>query len=209
MKPINNYNKIVSKTSKLVKNYMNDLNDVSHDFIHICLVLKFALLIAKKEGIIDKRDLFHIKMGALLHDIGDSKYTKDNQAIIINSFLDKNISGINKYDKNEIIRISSNISLSKDNYNVCTKKINKKDLKLFIVQDADRINSLGAIGIMRYVSYNIKNSKSPSFKEIISNMENRTKKLMTKIRTKSGREIANNQVILVNLFINNYKLFIR
>lgn len=209
MKPNYNYNKIVSKTSKLVENYMNDLNDVSHDFIHICLVLKFAILIAKREGIISKRDLFHIKMGALLHDIGDSKYTKDNQAIIINSFLDKNVSGINKYDKNEIIRISSNISLSKDNNDNCYTKINKKDLKLFIVQDADRINSLGSIGIMRYVSYNIKNSKNPSFKEIINNMENRTQRLMKKIRTNSGKKIANKQVILINKFINNYKLFIR
>ena len=116
MKPNNNYNNIIIKTTKAVENYMNDLNDVSHDFIHICLVLKFAVMIAKKEGIINQRELFHIKMGALLHDIGDSKYTKDNQAIIINSFINKNISGINRYDKKEIIRISSNISLSKDNY---------------------------------------------------------------------------------------------
>jgi len=208
MKPNNNYNNIIIKTTKAVENYMNDLNDVSHDFIHICLVLKFAVMIAKKEGIINQRELFHIKMGALLHDIGDSKYTKDNQAIIINSFINKNISGINRYDKKEIIRISSNISLSKDNY-CYDKKINKKDLKLFIVQDADRINSLGSIGIMRYVSYNIKNSKSPSFNEIINNMENRTKRLMSKIRTKSGQQIAKKQVSLIYKFINNYKSFIR
>jgi len=208
MKLNNNYNKIVNKTSKVVENYMNDLNDVSHDFIHICLVLKFALMIARKEGIINQRDLFHIKMGVLLHDIGDSKYTKDNQAIIINSFLNKNVSGINRYDKEEIIRISSNISLSKDNINY-NKRYNKKDLKLFIVQDADRINSLGSIGIMRYVSYNIRNSKNPSFDEIINNMENRTKRLMTKIRTTSGKAIANKQVSLINKFIRNYKTFIK
>ena len=35
----------------------------------------------------------------------------------------------------------------------------KRNLKLFIIQDADRINSLGAIGIMRYISYNINSKK--------------------------------------------------
>ena len=137
MKPNNNYNNIIIKTTKAVENYMNDLNDVSHDFIHICLVLKFAVMIAKKEGIINQRELFHIKMGALLHDIGDSKYTKDNQAIIINSFINKNISGINRYDKKEIIRISSNISLSKDNYCYDNEEPKIGEIRLALLMESD------------------------------------------------------------------------
>ena len=131
------YLSIINKTRKFVKNYMNNLNDISHDYNHINLVVKLARQIAKKEGIKKERDFFHIVMGALLHDIGDSKYTTMKQVTVINNYL-KTCKKLNSYDKREIIKISSNVSLSKDKNN----NYDKKKLKLYIVQDADRINSL-------------------------------------------------------------------
>ncbi len=200
----NNYNQILNITHEFVKSYMNDLNDISHDYNHIQLVIKMSLEIAFKEGIKNDKDLFHIEMGALLHDVGDSKYTKGKiQSDIINNFL-KTIKILNINDRKEIIRISSNISLSKDNsYNKF-----KNDLKLNIVQDADRINSLGAIGIMRYISYNIKNSKEPSFNATINNMRERTNKIMNFIRTKTGKKIANKHVKIIKCFIKDYEFMI-
>jgi uncharacterized protein len=180
---------------------MNDLNDISHDYNHILLVIKIALDIANKEGITNPNDLFHIEMGSLLHDIGDSKYTNGEiQAVIIDNFL-KKMKGLHIQDKKEIIYISSNISLSKD---IDVEKFNNQ-LKLNIVQDADRINSLGAIGIMRYLSYNIKKAKEPSFETTIENMKTRTKKVMKFIRTKSGKLIAKKHVKIINDFIKNYE----
>ena len=171
--PSSNYKNIITQTQKYVKKYMNSYNDISHDYIHIQEVVKLALIIAKKEGIKNKRDIFHIKMGALLHDIADSKYVKNiSQYTIINSFL-SSIKKLNKIDKKEILKISTNTSLSKDNNNT----FYKNKLKLYIVQDADRINSLGSIGIMRYISYNIKNKPKPCFTEIINTMEKRTNKI--------------------------------
>jgi hypothetical protein len=82
-----------------------------------------------------------------------------------------------------------------------------RNRKLDVVKDADRINSLGAIGIMRYVSYNIINNERPSFKEIIGNIRRRTRKIMRHLRTKSGREIARKHQNLVSLFLNNYRDF--
>lgn len=196
------YNRILKKTREYVKNYMNDLNDISHDYNHILLVIKIALDIANKEGITNPNDLFHIEMGSLLHDIGDSKYTNGEiQAVIIDNFL-KKMKGLHIQDKKEIIYISSNISLSKD---IDVEKFNNQ-LKLNIVQDADRINSLGAIGIMRYLSYNIKKAKEPSFETTIENMKTRTKKVMKFIRTKSGKLIAKKHVKIINDFIKNYEL---
>jgi uncharacterized protein len=195
------YNRILKKTHEYVKNYMNDLNDISHDYNHILLVIKIALDIANKEGITNPNDLFHIEMGSLLHDIGDSKYTNGEiQAVIIDNFL-KKMKGLHIQDKKEIIYISSNISLSKD---IDVEKFNNQ-LKLNIVQDADRINSLGAIGIMRYLSYNIKKAKEPSFETTIENMKTRTKKVMKFIRTKSGKLIAKKHVKIINDFIKNYE----
>ena len=110
----------------------------------------------------------------------------------------KKMKGLYIKDRKEIVRISSNISLSKD----ISLETFKDDLKLNIVQDADRINSLGAIGIMRYISYNIKNAKEPSFKTTIENMRIRTNKIMRFIRTKSGKIIAKKHVKIINDFIN-------
>jgi len=155
------YKTIINKTKVFIENYMNSLNDISHDFNHIKLVVNLALKIAKKEGLTKQRDIFHITMGSLLHDYGDSKYSNESQEVMIKDYL-KQFKKLKIYDKNEITRLASNISLSKDNLNNFNHSYHnynkhKRQLKLFIIQDADRINSLGAIGIMRYITFNINN----------------------------------------------------
>jgi len=190
---------------------MNNLNDISHDYNHVILVTNLAIKIAKKEGIYKQRDLFHIIMGALLHDYGDSKYSNELQEKLIKDYLQR-FKYLKRYDKSEIIRLASNISLSKEIINKDNKdnfKINKKQLKLFIIQDADRINSLGAIGIMRYITYNINSKKESSFNDIIINIKNRTSKIKKFIKTNTGFKIAssNNNFKLINDFILNYNNF--
>ena len=210
------YKTIINKTKEFIKNYMNSLNDISHDFNHINLVVNLALKIAKKEGLTKQRDMFHITMGSLLHDYGDSKYSNESQEIMIKDYL-KQFKNLKIYDKNEITRLASHISLSKDNnhnYNNHNKHNNhnhKRQLKLFIIQDADRINSLGAIGIMRYITFNVNNCKKPSFDEIVKNMNNRTMKIKKFIRTKTGMQISNsnNNFKLIKDFIKNYENFIK
>ena len=198
------YISIISKTKIFIKDYMTSLNDISHDYNHIILVVKLAIKIAKKEGFYKQRDLFHIIMGALLHDYGDSKYSNESQSKLIKDYL-KRFKLLKAYDKNEIIRLASNISLSKDiNHN--NDNNHKRQLKLYIIQDADRINSLGAIGIMRYISFNLNNKKEPSFDEIIRNMNSRTIKIKKFIKTKTGNKIANSDgnFKLIDDFIKNY-----
>lgn len=207
------YKTIINKTKVFIENYMNSLNDISHDFNHINLVINLALKIAKKEGLTKQRDLFHIIMGSLLHDYCDSKYSNQSQEIMIKNYL-KQFKKLKIYDKNEITRLASHISLSKDNFNNYNNYNNlnnhKRQLKLFIIQDADRINSLGAIGIMRYITFNVKNYKKPSFDEIVNNMNNRTIKIKKFIRTKTGLLIANsnNNFKLIEDFIENYEKFV-
>jgi len=200
------YKDIIYKTEIYVKNYMESLNDISHDYNHIILVVKLANKLAKMEGIHKYRDLFHITMGALLHDVSDSKYSNEIQSIVIRKYL-KRFKDLKTYDKIEIIRLASNISLSKDNDN--NRRMTKRNKKLFIIQDADRINSLGAIGVMRYISYNINNSHKPSFDEIISNMKKRTLKIQMYIKTTSGKKMAIKHLKFIYKFINNYEEFLK
>jgi len=189
---------ILKETRKFVKEYMNNLEDISHDYNHIKLVVKYASKIAKKEGIRNSRDLFQIRMGALLHDIGDHKYSNESQKKVLSRFLNR-FERLGKMDKREIIKIASNVSLSLED--------GRKNKKLDVVKDADRINSLGAIGIMRYISYNIINSPSPSFNEIVKNMRQRTKKIMRHLKTQTGKELSKKHLHLISLFLNNYKGF--
>jgi uncharacterized protein len=201
------YKDIIHKTEIFVREYMNNLHDISHDYNHISLVVKLALKLAKLEGIYKQRDLFHIIMGALLHDVGDSKYSNEKQSSIIQRYL-KKFRYLRTYDKIEIVRLASNVSLSKerDNFN---RKFTKRNLKLFIIQDADRINSLGAIGVMRYISFNIINSDKPSFDEIITNMKKRTIKIKRYLKTSAGSRIANKHMKFIFDFIDNYQEFLK
>lgn len=201
------YKDIIHKTEIFVREYMNNLHDISHDYNHISLVVKLALKLAKLEGIYKQRDLFHIIMGALLHDVGDSKYSNEKQSSIIQRFL-KRFRYLRTYDKIEIVRLASNVSLSKETDDV-NQKITKRNLKLFIIQDADRINSLGAIGVMRYISFNILNHKEPSFDEIIGNMKKRTIKINRCLKTTTGSKIADKHIKFIFDFIDNYDGFLK
>jgi len=200
------YKDIIHKTEIFVKDYMDNLNDISHDYNHIILVVKLAKKLANLEGIYKTRDLFHIIMGALLHDVGDSKYSNEKQSSVIQRYLVR-FKHLKPYDKSEIVRLASNISLSKDNNDNLNCRITKRNLKLFIIQDADRINSLGAIGAMRYISFNVINNKEPSFDEIIANMEKRTMKIKRCLKTSSGNRIASKNLKFIFTFIDNYKEF--
>lgn len=146
-------------------------------------------------------------MGALLHDVGDSKYSNEKQSTIINKYL-KRYRCLRTYDKSEIIRLASNTSLSKETDDL-NRKFTKRNIKLFIIQDADRINSLGAVGVMRYVSFNIINHDQPSFDEIIRNMKKRTLKIQRYLKTASGTKIAYKHLKFIFDFIDNYKGFLK
>jgi len=196
-------NNIIRKTRLFIKKYMNNLKDISHDYSHINYVVNFALKIAKKEGIKNKKELFYIKMASLLHDYEDSKYSNNSQSFMINEYL-KKYKELTSYDRLEIVKIASNVSLSKEDEN---EIYDEKEIKSYIVRDADRINSLGSIGIMRYISYNMNNNKNPSFKEIITNMKKRTLKIKKYIRTTTGKKIAKEHIILIDKFIKNYDKF--
>lgn len=202
----NNYCNILNITRLFVINHMKSY-DLSHDFNHIDRVVKLSKIIFNKENINNYNynnnysDAFQIEMSALLHDIGDNKYIDNNtcQTNIIKNYLDS-INSIDPNDKNEILRISTNISLSKDK-----DDLSNSDFKLNIVRDADRIDSLGSIGIMRYISYNLIKINNHNFDSIVNNIDERTQRLIKMIRTDTGKKIANKQVKIIKDFVYNYR----
>ena len=190
-------NKIIEDTEYYVNKYMTNY-DISHDFNHILRVKELATTIAIKENI-DKDDIFIIQLGALMHDIADHKYCTEifTQENIIRSFYE-NILEKNIID--EVVKIACNTSLSKE-YNNDNPIICKK---LYCVQDADRIDSLGAIGISRYFAYGIIKNTS-NIDSIIKNLEYRTNILMKYIKTDYGNLEAEKKYAIIRLFIEDYK----
>ncbi len=116
-----------------------------HDVWHILRVRNNALIIQQHEG----GNRFIIEMAALLHDIADAKFYNGDiniGAIKAEEYL--NNFDINKDEKIEIINIVKNIS-----FKGVAKKNDILSLEGQIVQDADRLDAIGAIGIARVFAY--------------------------------------------------------
>ena len=192
--------KIIKETIGFVKDFMKDY-DESHNFAHVIRVKDQATLIAISEELsID--DIFEVQLGALTHDINDHKYNQNifaQEEILKDFFKDKLTDEILR----NVIKIACNVSLSKETAlktnNIC---INCK--KLDCVRDADRIDSLGSIGITRYFTYGIKKNNS-TIEEIINNLEMRTNILIKHIKTNLGKKIAEKKINLINSFIEDYR----
>jgi len=137
-------NNIIESTIEYVKKTLKNAEG-GHDWWHIYRVWMNAKKIAETEDV----DKLIVELGALLHDIADSKFNDGDESIgpkkAREFLLSLNVS-------NEIIthveNIISNISFKGGN------ELQKfKSLELDVIQDADRLDAIGAIGIGRAFSY--------------------------------------------------------
>ncbi len=135
---------LILNTIAFVKEELKDAEG-GHDWFHIERVYKNALLISAYEEVNEEV----VALGALLHDIADSKFHNGDETIgplKAREFLhDEDISEENK---EHIINIIENISFKGGN-----KKVVFTSPELDVVQDADRLDALGAIGIARTFHY--------------------------------------------------------
>ena len=116
-----------------------------HDWFHIERVYKNALLIAKEEDV----NLLVVSLGALLHDIADSKFHNGDETVgplKAKNFLEAE--GVSNAVIAHVINIIENISFKGGNTQQTFHSI-----ELDVVQDADRLDALGAIGIARTFNY--------------------------------------------------------
>lgn len=135
----------IDKTVTFVKETLKDAEG-GHDWFHTQRVYKNALLISEKEEV----DIFVVQLGALLHDIADSKFNNGDETIgpkLAQEFL-SSIQVENDVVEH-VIKIIENISY---NSSLDPSKTFKSP-ELDVIQDADRLDALGAIGIARTFNY--------------------------------------------------------
>ncbi|MBR9913437.1 MAG: HD domain-containing protein [Algicola sp.] len=151
-------NQQIEATKTFVQNTLKDAEG-GHDWFHIQRVYHNALLISKRESV----NTFVVSLGALLHDIADSKFHNGDETLgpqMARTFLFQ--LNIDSKVIEHVVHIIENISFKGGN-----EKQQFRSPELDVVQDADRLDALGAIGIARTFNYGgYKNRKlfDPSIK---------------------------------------------
>jgi len=135
---------IIQKTIDFVKETLADAEG-GHDWWHIYRVWNLSKQIAKTENV----DLFVVELGALLHDIADSKFHNGDE--IVGPLKAREFLNSLNVEEKIIIHIENIIS------NISFKGGNQaqkfKSPELDVIQDADRLDAMGAIGIARTFNY--------------------------------------------------------
>jgi uncharacterized protein len=135
---------IIDETAAFVKQTLTEAEG-GHDWWHILRVWNNAKLIAAGEA----ADLFVIELAALLHDIADAKF-HDGDEEIGPETAGKWLRNVNVDEEvvNHVQQILRHMS-----FKASFGKVTFTSAEMRIVQDADRLDAIGAIGIARAFSY--------------------------------------------------------
>ncbi|UPR03901.1 putative phosphohydrolase [Chloropicon primus] len=141
---------VVDLTSTFVKDlFQAESFDGSHDWHHILRVRKNVVDIARHEGLTERQALV-VEVIALLHDVADTKYAghEDRQAQL-DKFIDDKVKGglLMEKEKELIHFVIRNMSFKDESKGSCEGY--ELPLELKVVQDADRLDAIGAVGIAR------------------------------------------------------------
>ncbi|WP_053989999.1 HD domain-containing protein [Mangrovimonas sp. TPBH4] len=139
-----NTEQIIANTKTFVQEQLTKAEG-GHDWFHILRVYNNAVHLGKNENV----DLFTVQLGALLHDIADSKFHNGDETLgpkVAREFL------LNQDVESDVIEHVANI-ISHISFKGGNEAQVFKSPELDVVQDADRLDAIGAIGIARCFNY--------------------------------------------------------
>jgi len=205
---------IIEVTKAFVKSELLDAEG-GHDWFHVERVYKNTLLIAKHESV----DITVVSLAALLHDIADPKFYNGDETIgprVASKFLLTH--NVDSEIIAHVIQIIENMSF-KNSFDLNLAFTSKE---LEVVQDADRLDAIGAIGIARCFNYggfkdralynpeiapNLKMTKA-EYKEAkaptINHFYEKLLLLKDKMNTKTGRRIASDRHQYMEGFLKQF-----
>jgi uncharacterized protein len=199
-----NRNDQILMTEEFVRQNMTGY-DSGHDWWHIVRVRKLASFINDTEKLADS---FTVDITVLLHDTADSKFAGGNMEqgySLISEFMDHcEMSEI----KDQVINVIKNVSFSSKN-----KSGNSGDPLLSVIQDADRLDAIGAIGIARAFNYGgfrnnpiyIPGEESGNHgKSTIGHFYDKLLKLKDMMNTPTGRTLAEERHKILENFLEQF-----
>lgn len=194
-----NQEEIIQITAAYIKEKFSGESS-GHDWWHIYRVWQNALHLAKSE----KADLFVVQLGALLHDIADWKFSDGDEkagARVAAEYLQK--LSVPQFIVEKVCEVINEVSFKGAGVTTATS-----NLESAIVQDADRLDAIGAIGIARAFAYGgykgreiynpeipaaphhnfdaYKNNSSPS----VNHFYEKLLLLQDRMQTKTGKKLA-------------------
>jgi uncharacterized protein len=193
-------NEIIATIGEFVRANIGS-HDGGHDWWHVNRVRNLALYICSIEG---KGDLLTVEISALLHDIGDKKFRKqgeDDHLVRISHLLES--LHLERQLIEEVIFINSNISFSKGERPAVVSH------EFMAVQDADRIDAIGAIGVARAFNYGgYKNNTLYDPEGIqpstVAHFYDKLLKLKDLMNTDAGRKLAEERHNYLESFLREF-----
>ena len=131
---------LINNTEEYVRNTLKD-SESGHNWFHIERVWKNARLISKTENV----NMLVVQLAALLHDIADAKFYNGDETIgpkMARKFLEEQ--KVDEQTIDHVVKIMENMSF-RSGYD----QPGFTSPELQVVQDADRLDAIGAIGIAR------------------------------------------------------------
>jgi len=212
---VKNEKEIIDLTVDFVKKTLQNAEG-GHDWWHIERVWKNAITIAQSENV----ELIVVTLAALLHDIADAKFHNGDEEIgptRATQFLQS------IHVEDDIImhveKIIRNISFKGGNFTTTFKSP-----ELAVVQDADRLDALGAIGIARAFNYGgfknrelynpaiapdlemTKESYKKSSAPTINHFYEKLLLLKNKMNTQTGKKMAEQRHLFMQAFLDQFYL---
>lgn len=204
---------IINLTEEFVKLHLDDAEG-GHDWWHIYRVWKLSKSIAKVEAV----DLFVVELAALLHDIADPKFHDGDEEIgprLAEKFLQEQ--NVDQSTTGHVINIIRNMSFKNS-----LGEVNFQSPEMFVVQDADRLDAIGAVGIARAFNFGgfknrpiynpeikpqIKMSKEEYKKSLSPTINHFYEKLLLlkdKMNTPAGKQLAKERHQYMEGFLDRF-----
>lgn len=188
--------KLLERVTAYVMEHMSHY-DASHDFSHIRRVRALAHHIAASSPPPPDSPPYNIEyitLAALLHDIGDRKYLRegDDPSTMVQKLLLK--LGASPETAEAVQKIATHVSYTSEMKDpAVVLKVIKEYPELAVVQDADRIDAIGAVGIGRVFAFGAVNEEripEQGLQGAVDHFEFKLEKLAEMMKTVGGREMA-------------------
>lgn len=175
--------------------YVNELfkgNAGGHDAEHTMRVYRNTLLIAESEPECNKRIA---ALAALLHDADDHKLFKTEDLANARSFLRENL--VSDTEEEKICEAIRSVSFSRN------KDRRPDTVEGQVVQDADRLDAMGAVGVARTFAYGGEHGRP--IRESIQHFYDKLLLLEERMNTGTGKKLAKKRHAFLESFLREYK----
>jgi len=199
---------LFTRINTYVQSYMSHY-DGSHDYQHILRVLSNAQRILQHESAADASTPYnttHLFLAALLHDVGDHKYVQPDDAVPCPIATVLRASGASEATTTAVQTIVANVSYSHEMRDPeAVRAALLRHPELAVVQDADRLDALGAVGIARCFAFGAARCPAQEMGSAVAHFGDKLYRLEGLMKTQAGRDMARKRTLVVREFERVWK----